>query len=149
MDESEVANSLNQDLLERILDGIEWVATIIEILAVAVIAFGVAYAFYQFLSTRFREEHDSAGNLKRFRAQLGNSLLIGLEILVAADIIRTVALEPSLTNVAVLGILVLVRTFLSWSTVVEIEGRWPWKTAEAEERAAESGASGGGGEKLE
>ena len=49
-----------------------------------------------------------------------------IELLVAADIIRTVALEQTLTNVAILAILVLVRTFLSWSLTVEIEGRWPW-----------------------
>ena len=73
--------------------------------------------------------------------------MIGLEILVAADIIRTVALEPTLTNVAILGILVLVRTFLSWSLVVEIEGRWPWQAARAAE--VESTGSGGGGEKVE
>jgi hypothetical protein len=53
-------------------------------------------------------------------------LLLGLEYLVAADIIRTVALEPTMTNAAILGVLVVVRTFLSWSLVVEIEGRWPW-----------------------
>ena len=61
------------------------------------------------------------------RDRLGRVLLLGLEILVAADIVRTVALEPSFQNVAVLGLLVLVRTFLSWSIVVEIEGRWPWQ----------------------
>ena len=54
-------------------------------------------------------------------------LLLGLELLVAADIVRTVALEPSLESVAVLGLLVVIRTFLSWSLIVEIEGRWPWQ----------------------
>jgi uncharacterized membrane protein len=55
-------------------------------------------------------------------------LLLGLEILVAADIVRTVALEATLESVAVLGLLVLIRTFLSWALVVEIEGRWPWQS---------------------
>jgi uncharacterized membrane protein len=63
----------------------------------------------------------------RFRIQLGRALLLGLEVLVAADIIRTVALEPSIGNVVILGLLVLIRTFLSWSLVVEIEDRWPWQ----------------------
>jgi uncharacterized membrane protein len=49
---------------------------------------------------------------------------------VAADIVRTVALEPSLESVAVLGLLVVIRTFLSWSLIVEIEGRWPWQAAQ-------------------
>jgi len=66
---------------------------------------------------------------------LGRVLLLGLEILVAADIVRTVALDPSFENVAVLGLLVLVRTFLSWSIVVEIEGRWPWQPKRAEEES--------------
>ena len=55
------------------------------------------------------------------------SLLLGLEILVAADVIRTVALDPTLQAVASLGLLVLVRTFLTWTLVVEEEGRWPWQ----------------------
>jgi uncharacterized membrane protein len=60
---------------------------------------------------------------------------LGLEILVAADIIRTVVLEPTLTNVLVLGLLVLIRTFLSWALILEIEGRWPWQSSRgAQER---------------
>jgi uncharacterized membrane protein len=54
---------------------------------------------------------------------------LGLEILVAADIIRTVVLEPTLSKVLVLGLLVLIRTFLSWSLVLEIEERWPWQAS--------------------
>jgi uncharacterized membrane protein len=59
---------------------------------------------------------------------MGRSLLLGLEFLVAGDVVRTVALEPTLNNVAVLGLLVLIRTFLGWSLAVEIEGRWPWQS---------------------
>ena len=55
------------------------------------------------------------------------ALLLGLELLVAADIIRTVALDPTLPNVMILAVLVVVRTFLSWSLIVEMEGHWPWK----------------------
>jgi uncharacterized membrane protein len=58
---------------------------------------------------------------------LARAIVLGLEILVAADIIRTVALEPTLENAAVLGIIVLVRTLLSFTLSVEIEGRWPWQ----------------------
>jgi uncharacterized membrane protein len=54
-------------------------------------------------------------------------LLLGLELPVAADIVRSVALEPTLDSVGVLGLLVVIRTFLSWSLIVEIEGRWPWQ----------------------
>ena len=62
-----------------------------------------------------------------FRHSVGRALLLGLEILVAADIIRTVVLELTLANVLVLGLLVVIRTFLSWSLVLEIEERWPWQ----------------------
>ncbi len=65
---------------------------------------------------------------KVFREQLGRSILLGLEFLVAADIIRTVAVTPTGQSVAVLAGIVAIRTFLSWSLEVEISGRWPWQT---------------------
>jgi uncharacterized membrane protein len=63
------------------------------------------------------------------RTVFGRSILLGLEFLIAADIIRTVAVQPSLQNVAILGLIVLIRTFLSFSLEVEIDGRWPWRRA--------------------
>ncbi|QCY46558.1 hypothetical protein GcLGCM259_0802 [Glutamicibacter creatinolyticus] len=77
---------------------------------------------------------------RKFRQFLGRSILLGLELLVAADIIRTVAVTPSMESVAVLAAIVLIRTFLSWSLELEITGRWPWQKrpggAEAEPDAA-------------
>jgi len=70
-----------------------------------------------------------------FRRTLGRSILTGLELLVAADIIRTVAVEPTLQSVLVLGLIVLIRTFLSISLQVEIEGRWPWQHAGGKEQS--------------
>lgn len=67
------------------------------------------------------------GNYRRFRQQLGQTILLGLELLVAADIVRTVATEPTFNSVGVLGIIVLIRTFLSFSLEVELTGRWPWQ----------------------
>ena len=64
---------------------------------------------------------------RRFRQQLGQTILLGLELLVAGDIIRTVASQPTLTSVAVLASIVLIRTFLSFSLEVEMTGRWPWQ----------------------
>ncbi|MDX1655868.1 MAG: DUF1622 domain-containing protein, partial [Candidatus Competibacteraceae bacterium] len=72
-----------------------------------------------------------------FRTQLARSILLGLEFLVAADIIGTVAVEPTLDNLTVLGLIVLIRTFLSFSLEVEINGRWPWQ--EARDRQEGSG----------
>ena len=71
--------------------------------------------------------HHETGIYRRFRQQLGQSILLGLELLVAGDIIRTVASQPTLTSVAVLASIVLIRTFLSFSLEVELTGRWPWQ----------------------
>ena len=64
---------------------------------------------------------------REFRQGLGRTILLGLELLVAADIIRTVAVQPTFTSVGVLAVIVAVRTFLSWSLEVELEHRWPWQ----------------------
>jgi len=64
---------------------------------------------------------------RRFRQDLGRGILLGLEFLVAADIIRTVAVTPTLRGVLVLGVIVVIRTFLSMALEVELEGRWPWQ----------------------
>jgi uncharacterized membrane protein len=71
----------------------------------------------------------SGEHIPAFRRTLGRSILTGLELLVAADIIRTVAIEPTLRSVLVLGLIVLIRTFLSMSLEVEIDGKWPWQRA--------------------
>lgn len=72
------------------------------------------------------------------RTVFARTILLGLEFLVAADIIRTVAVQPSLENVAVLGLIVLIRTFLSFSLEVELDGRWPWARASGAEAAGET-----------
>jgi len=74
---------------------------------------------------------------ERFRVVLGKTLLLGLELLVAADIIRTVAFELTMLNVAMLGALVVVRTFLGWTLTVEVEGHWPWQKESAGAAEAE------------
>jgi uncharacterized membrane protein len=103
---------------------IETAALSIEGLAVAIIVIATAHGTVTFL-VQFRAHATDA--YERFKVQLGKSLLLGLEMLVAADVIRTVTLEPTMQNVLMLAVLVIVRTFLSWSLVVEIEGHWPWK----------------------
>jgi uncharacterized membrane protein len=78
-------------------------------------------------SPAVRLSHHEAGAYRRFRQQLGQTILLGLELLVVGDIVRTVAAEPTFTSVAVLAIIVLIRTFLSVSLDVELTGRWPWR----------------------
>jgi len=64
---------------------------------------------------------------ERYRQDLGRAILVGLEVLVAADIVRTVAFTPTMDSVLVLAMIVAIRTFLSWSLALELEGRWPWQ----------------------
>jgi uncharacterized membrane protein len=66
---------------------------------------------------------------QRYRQDLGRVILLGLEVLVAADIVRTVAFTPTMESVTVLAIIVAICTFLSWSLALELEGRWPWQRA--------------------
>lgn len=110
---------------------IERIALAMEVFAILVIVVGMAYGAAKFIAVLLHRG-DSQSGYTAFKAFMGRTLLLGLEILVAADVVRTIALEPTLNSVAVLGILVLIRTFLSWSLVVEIEGRWPWRSAETE-----------------
>ena len=116
-----------------LLEWVEFISLGIELLAIGIILVAILYATGRYLlqsithpPQRWAYEH--------YKIRLGKALLLGLEILVAADIVRTVALEPSIESLTVLGILVVIRTFLSWSLVVEIEGRWPWQPKAEPER---------------
>jgi uncharacterized membrane protein len=100
----------------------------IEMLAVVLIIAFILAATLNWIYKLLAHRELIVSQYERYRERLGRSLLVGLEILVAADIVRTVVLEPTLPNVLVLGLLVVIRTFLGWSIVLEIEGRWPWQT---------------------
>jgi len=106
---------------------IEWAALGIELLAVAVILGAVVILAIRLVTTRYLFQMGPPEGSRRYIHQFARALLLSLELLVAADVVRTVALEPTLENVLVLGLLVVVRTFLSWSMAVEIEGCWPWE----------------------
>jgi uncharacterized membrane protein len=115
----------------------EWIemATLgVEVLAVAIM---VVFIFIGTTRWLLHSAKKIEGAYERYRVVLGKTLLVGLELLVAADIIRTVALDLTLINIALLGALVLVRTFLGWSIVVEIEGRWPWQKAKESQSGTE------------
>jgi uncharacterized membrane protein len=106
---------------------IGWTALVIEVTGAAVIVAGVIKVAVTRGTVRYLLQLEKAGAYESYKHQLGKSLLLGLEFLVAGDVVRTVALDPTLDHVAVLGLLVLIRTFLSWSLAVEIERRWPWQ----------------------
>ncbi|MGH7795240.1 MAG: DUF1622 domain-containing protein [Candidatus Binatia bacterium] len=122
---------MEQAVIERqvsvLTQWVEYAAVAIELLAVAIIAAVILVATVLYL-VRIVTARAGGDTYKQYRHGVARALLLGLEILVAADVIRTVALAPSLQNVLVLGLLVLIRTFLGWSLVVEIEERWPWQS---------------------
>lgn len=103
----------------------EVVSTIAEILGVMAILAGMVVATYRAFANFSSLGFDDS--IKPYRQELGRAILLGLEFLVAGDIIRTVAVDPSLQASIVLGLIVLIRTFLSMSLQVELEGRWPWQ----------------------
>jgi uncharacterized membrane protein len=105
-------------------DVIEKIGMTIDAAGVVVIVTGAAIAF---VVAAVRLSRRESNVYQRFRQQLGRAILLGLELLVAADIIRTVAASPNLTSVAILAAIVLIRTFLSFSLEVETTGRWPWQ----------------------
>ena len=116
------------EVIEVLHKVIEWAALVIELLAVAVIVASVLVLAVKRGTVRYIFQNHATGEYENYKHQLGKALLLGLELLVAADVVRTVALEPTLKNVTLLGLLVLIRTFLSWSLAVEMEGRWPWQS---------------------
>ncbi|MFO1088802.1 MAG: DUF1622 domain-containing protein [Hyphomicrobiales bacterium] len=102
----------------------------IEVFGVAIIVLGIL------LSTLNYMRASTGGGYDAYKIAIGRSLLLGLEVLVAADIVKTVATELTFTNLGELAALVVIRTFLTWALVLEIEGRWPWQRdpAAGEER---------------
>lgn len=105
-------------------DVIEKTGMTIDAAGVVIIVTGAAIAFVASAVRLSRRESDV---YRRFRQQLGRAILLGLELFVAGDIVRTVAASPNLTSVAILASIVLIRTFLSFSLEVETAGRWPWQ----------------------
>ncbi len=119
------------------MDGADLVhvaARVIEYVGIAVIVAGAFGSLGLFGLRMLRRTADGETLVAGFRSNLGRSILLGLEFLVAADIINTVAIEPTLDSLAVLAGIVLIRTFLSFSLEGEIEGRWPWQQARANDR---------------
>jgi len=116
----------NNQAASPVFEWIERAAIFIEVLAVVIIVFAILAALARYL-VRYATNRGRATLYHELKVSLGKALLLGLEVLVAADIVHTVALEATKESVFVLGLLVLIRTFLSWALVVEIEGRWPWQ----------------------
>ena len=114
--------------MEHIREWVEFAATGIEALAVVIMIVFISLGTVRWL---FNSAHGIEQTYDRYRFVVGKTMQIGLELLVAADIIRTVALDATLKNIAVLGALVVVRTLIGWTLEVEVEGRWPWQKPQA------------------
>ena len=121
-------------MLEHLLEYLEVAGQVITLFAVAVIVIGFALATSNYL-IRFRNK-DAEADFKQFKIQLGSALTLALEILVLADVIETITVEPTFISLTVLASLVVLRTVLSWTLSLEIEGHWPWQ-APAEEDGGE------------
>lgn len=106
--------------------GIKWVAVGLESLAIAIIVVGAILTTVIFLRQVFKGGALEEG-YRKFRSDFGKAILLGLEFLIASDIVGTVAVGPTFQDLGVLAILVLIRTFLSFSLELEITGRWPWE----------------------
>ena len=112
--------------VEQVNAVIELIARGLEIVGVAVLALAFAYALLRGLRHLGKWRADAYDCVKVF---IGKALLLGLEFLVAADIIRTVTIAPTVDGLLSLGLLIAVRIVLGWSIAVEIEGCWPWQVA--------------------
>ena len=112
-------------MTEQILEYLEYAGHGLSLFAVAVILVGFAVAAGRY-AWQFRDRGPEQ-DFQQFKIQLGRALTLGLEILVLADVIETITTEPSFLSLSVLAFLVVVRTILSWTLTLEIEGRWPWQ----------------------
>ena len=104
---------------------VEAVGKAVDGIGIAIVVIGSVIALAPYVWRTVSGDH-SIASYRAVRRNLGRAILLGLEFLVAGDIIRTVAVSPTLAGVAVLAVIVVVRTFLSASLEIEIEGHWPW-----------------------
>ena len=111
----------------------------IEIFGIVIIVAGIIWSSRYIYGQGIVSRYDS------YKISIGKSLLLGLEVLVAADIVKTIAIEVTFASLGLLAGLVLVRTFLSWTLVLEIEGRWPWQRDLASTAHAEQARDGNSG----
>jgi uncharacterized membrane protein len=121
-------------LTELILEYLEKAGIAISLFAVAVIIAGFAIAAWRY-ARRFRDTTQE-NNFNLFKVELGGALLLGLEILVLADVIETITVTPTFLSLAILAVIVVIRTAVSWTLTLETEGRWPWQASAEDKESA-------------
>jgi uncharacterized membrane protein len=117
-------------MLDQFRHYAEWAAVFLEAVGILVIGVMALYSLGSAAKEKLRASKGDANPYKRLRQRLGRGILLGLEFLVAADIIHTVAVELNFQTVGVLALVVLIRTFLSFTLEVEITGKWPWQQSQ-------------------
>ncbi len=120
---------------------IEWVIRAIEVAGVTVLVTGCLIAVVAYV--RDAQRSDRIVAYKNLRGNIGRTILLGLEILIVADIVQTVAIDSTLQSAVALGVIVLVRTFLSFSLEIELEGVVPWRRQAVEREMAAAATAGG------
>ena len=117
------------------------VVKVVEAVGAAIMVIGGLGAFVAFV-LRVRRAEAVQGAYPALRRDLGRCILLGLEVLIVADIVRTIIVDPTLESVGVLGIIVVIRILLSFSLEVEIDGTWPWDRSEVESRTGQDAPDG-------
>ena len=117
---------------------VDQLAKALELIGVAIIVGGIVLATLKFVRDG-RRTHDWQSVYPDYRSNIGRGILLGLELLVGADIISTITAPLTFESVGLLAGIVLIRTFLSFSLETEIEGCWPWRRAVKEARSGEAG----------
>jgi len=114
-------------MLEQLPGYLDQASNAITLFAVLVIVGGFLLAASQFIADY--RKLDPKTIFRRFKVKLGRSLLLGLELLVLSDVIETITVTPTISSLTILGVLVIIRTAVSWTLKLEVEGRWPWQPA--------------------
>ncbi|MBO1529717.1 DUF1622 domain-containing protein [Psychrobacter sp. F1192] len=118
-------------MIELLAHYIDLIAKVVEFIGVLIMFFGLFYAFFRAIRITGGFNQDTYIEI---RQTVGKAILLGLEVLIAADIMATVVTKPTLRGVLILGFIVLIRTFLSLSLQVELEGRFPWQKEKPERK---------------
>ncbi|MDA0164118.1 DUF1622 domain-containing protein [Solirubrobacter ginsenosidimutans] len=122
---------------ERISDAVR----VVEAVGAGIMVFGGLGSFVAFV-LRVRRAETRKEAYPDLRRDLGRCILLGLEVLIVADIVETIIVDPTFESVAVLGVIVVIRTFLSFSLEVELDGAWPWRRRQVESGASSEASDG-------
>ena len=115
-----------QNAFSTLTEDIHIAGDIFSLFGVAIMIVGTCIATYLFFNDILKRK-GVLDSIQEYKIRIGRSLLLSLEVLIAADIVKTVALTPTINDLAALGLIVVIRVFLSWALTLEIEGYWPWQ----------------------